>query len=235
MVWYLIFGLVWVIAFFIACNDYVIIVSAATWYFSKKSDGGWEGHSKVMKGFYWIFRYNLGSLAFGSLVISLSLIIRWIFDFIANRLTDSSGANCCVRCMVCACQCCVDCTNRFIRYLTDNAYIYMALSSESFCESAFDSFLLMLKNASKFSFVSSVSSTFMSLAKLSISLLTTYTCYALMQRSLSMKDFEIDNHAAPMIFIFLFSYCISAIFMSIFTVGANTILQCFLVDKDIAE
>jgi len=39
----------------------------------------------------------------------------------------------------------------------------------------------------------------------------------------------------PLVIIFLFSYTVTAIFMSIFQVGANTILQCFLVDRDIAE
>mmetsp|Transcript_23002 Transcript_23002/g.16307 ORF Transcript_23002/g.16307 Transcript_23002/m.16307 type:complete len:263 (-) Transcript_23002:281-1069(-) len=216
MVWFLIFGLIWTISFFIACNDYVIIVSAATWYFSKKQDGGWSGHSQVWKGFQWIFRYNLGSLAFGSLVIALSAIIRDIFEYIGEKLQENTGENCCVRCMISTCLCCVDCTDRFIRYLTENAYIYMALSNDGFCESALNSFLLMLKNAAKFSFVSSVSNTFMFLAKISISFLTTYSCYGFMQLSTTMQQFDNHSPVAPMILIFLFSYTVSAIFMSIF-------------------
>lgn len=183
MVWYLIFGLIWSISFLIACNDYIIIVSACTWYFSKKSDEGWEGHSQVWKGFQWIFKYNFGSLAFGSLVIAISAILRDIMEFIGEKMQEASGENCCVKCMISCCMCCVDCTDRFIRYLTENAYIYMALSGDGFCESALNSFCLMLKNAAKFSFVSSVSNTFMFLAKLSVSFLTTYTCWGIMQTS----------------------------------------------------
>lgn len=168
-------------------------------------------------------------------MIALSAIIRDIFEYIGEKLQKASGENCCVKCLICTCLCCVDCTDRFIRYLTENAYIYMALSNDSFCESALNSFLLMLKNAAKFSFVSSVSNTFMFLAKVSISFLTTYSCLGFMQLSTSMQEFEINDPTAPLILIFLFSYTVSAIFMSIFSVGANTILQCFLVDRDIAE
>jgi len=237
MVWYMIFGLIWTISFIISCNDYVIVVSAATWYFSKKSDDGWEGHSDIWKGFQWAFKYNFGSIAFGSLVIALSAIIREIFEYIGEKLKEKAGAeNCCLNCMISCCLCCVNCTDRFIRYLTENAYIYMALSGDGFCESALNSFLLMLKNAAKFSFVSSVSSTFMFLAKLSITFLTTYCCYGFMQiDNTTMEEFQVTSPTVPLIFIFLFSYTVSAIFMSIFAVGANTILQCFLVDRDIAE
>uniref|UniRef100_A0A7S3RN90 Choline transporter-like protein n=1 Tax=Strombidinopsis acuminata TaxID=141414 RepID=A0A7S3RN90_9SPIT len=235
MVWFMIFGLIWTISFIISMNDYVIVVSAATWYFSKKSDGGWEGHSDIWRGFQWGFRYNLGSIAFGSLVIAFSAIIREIMEYIGEKLREATGENCCVRCMVNCCLCCVNCTDRFIRYLTENAYIYMALSGDGFCESALNSFLLMLKNSAKFSFVSSVSSTFMFLAKLSISFLTAYTCYGFMQLSSQMQEFEVNSPTMPLLLVFLFSYTVAAIFMSIFQVGANTILQCFLVDRDIAD
>jgi len=237
MVWFMIFGLIWTVSFIISCNDYVIVVSAATWYFFRKTDDGWEGHSDIWKGFQWAFKYNLGSIAFGSLVIALSAIIREIFEYIGEKLKEKAGAeNCCLNCMISCCLCCVNCTDRFIRYLTENAYIYMALSGDGFCESALNSFLLMLKNAAKFSFVSSVSSTFMFLAKLSITFLTTYCCYGFMQiDNTTMEEFQVKSPTVPLIFIFLFSYTVSAIFMSIFAVGANTILQCFLVDRDIAE
>jgi len=231
----MIFGLIWTISFWITCNDYVIIVSACTWYFSKKTDQGWEGQSQVSKGFKWIFRYNFGSLAYGSGIIAICAIFREIMEYLGEKIRKASGENCCVKCLVCCCLCCVNCTDRFIRYLTENAFIYMALSGDAFCTSALHSFLLILKNSAKFSFVSNISSTFMYLAKISISFLTTYTCYAIMQASTNMNEFGIQNPSSPLLIIFFFSYAVVAIFMSIFTVGANTILQCFLVDRDIAE
>lgn len=39
----------------------------------------------------------------------------------------------------------------------------------------------------------------------------------------------------PSCFIFLFAYIVAAIFIGIFEVSANAILQCYLMDVDIAR
>ena len=62
-----------------------------------------------------------------------------------------------------------------MRYLTRNAYIYMAISSESFCSSALNAFILMLKNSAKFAFVEGFSDVFMFIAKICISVFSTVT------------------------------------------------------------
>ena len=43
-----------------------------------------------------------------------------------------------------------------------------------------------------------------------------------------------DPSFAPLAVVFLISYLIASMFMSIFDVSANTILQCYLMDKEIA-
>lgn len=146
---------------------------------------------------------------------------------------EKSSENCCAKCMLATCLCCLDCTDRFIRYLTENAYIYSALSSDSFCTSALHSFMLMLKNSAKFAFVASVSDTFMILAKISVSFLVLLTCWAIMAAMKSGIAVE-DESFGPLFVIFLVSYLVTSIFISIFHTSANTILQCFLVDRDIA-
>lgn len=227
-------GLIWVSAFLISCNDFVIMVSTITWYFSRKTDHGEEGHSNVWEGFHWIYRYNGGTLAFGALVLSVVWVIRGFFEWLGEKLHEKTGENCCVRCCLACCMCCLDCTDRFIRYLTENAYIYCALSGDSFCPSALHSFMLMLKNSAKFAFVASVSNMFMYLAKISVSFLVVLTCWAIIN---AMKNgiTELDEAFGPLFVIFLVSYIISAIFISVFHTSANTILQCFLVDRECAK
>ena len=44
-----------------------------------------------------------------------------------------------------------------------------------------------------------------------------------------------DPSFAPLAVVFLISYLIASMFMSIFDVSANTILQCYLMDKEIAS
>lgn len=66
---YNLFGLFWINAFFIGCCQFVLAVACATWYFTHTADSG--GSASINKGFKWILRYHLGSIAFGSLVIAI--------------------------------------------------------------------------------------------------------------------------------------------------------------------
>eukprot|EP00351_Strombidinopsis_sp_SopsisLIS2011_P002097 CAMPEP_0116879394 /NCGR_PEP_ID=MMETSP0463-20121206/11199_1 /TAXON_ID=181622 /ORGANISM="Strombidinopsis sp, Strain SopsisLIS2011" /LENGTH=233 /DNA_ID=CAMNT_0004528681 /DNA_START=714 /DNA_END=1412 /DNA_ORIENTATION=- len=68
---FLFFGLIWVSFFLIAANDFVIIVSTITWYFSLKTDHGEEGKSDVWKGFKWLIKFNFGTVAAGSAILSV--------------------------------------------------------------------------------------------------------------------------------------------------------------------
>jgi len=227
------FGILWLIAFLIACNEFVVIVSAITWYYSDKTipdDDGIPGDSDVRVGFWWSVRYHMGSLAFGSLLVALVWTIRLIFEYVGEKMVDASGNNSCTRCLVSCIKCCLDCFDRFIRYINRNAYIYMALSGESFCSSALNSFILILKNAAKFSFVDGIADIFMFLAKFFISVSTTLLSWLVME---AMTD--VQHLFFPLFVIFLLAYLIASIFIAVFDISANTILQCYLLDKEIAR
>lgn len=56
----------------------------------------------------------------------------------------------------------------------------MALSNTSFCVASVHAFLLILRNAAKFSMVSGIATVFMFIAKVCISVTTTWIGYLLM-------------------------------------------------------
>lgn len=157
--------------------------------------------------------------------------IRAIFEYIGNKVYKASGGNGCTKCLLASINCCLDCFDRFIRYLNRNAYIYMAISSESFCPSALHSFLLILKNAAKFAFVEGLSDAFMFLAKFFIAITTTVIGYYLIPL---IAQISVDP-TLPCVVIFLFAYFVACKFISIFDTSSNTILQCYLFDLDLAK
>lgn len=219
----MVFGMVWISSFLIACNDFAVICASATWYFSRKDirdSDGIPGDSDVLKGFWWTFRYQTGTLALGSFILTLVWLIRTIFEYLGEQVNNASGGNKCTECLLSCIRCCLDCFDRFIRYLNRNAFIYCAISSESFCPSALHSFLLMLKNHAKFAFVEGIADGFMFLAKSFIAVLTTLCGYFLLP---AMTSIEIDP-TLPCVFIFMFAYLVACQFISIFDVSANTIL-----------
>lgn len=236
MLWIMVFGYFWIMAFLLSCNEFVIVVSAASWYFSDKDkpdDDGIPGDAEVWKGFVWIPRYHFGSLALGSLMIAIVWIIRAVFEYVAKKVQDAAGNNGFTKCLLCCVRCCLDCFDRFIRYLTRNAYIYMAISSESFCSSALNAFILMLKNSAKFAFVEGFADVFMMIAKVCISVLSTATSLLIMKWTLT--DTPVSSPILPALLILAIALVVSGIFISIFDAAANTILQCYLIDKDITK
>lgn len=221
--------------FLLSCNEFVIVVSAATWYFSNKQvhdDDGIAGEAQVWKGFVWIPLYHFGSLALGSLLISVIWVIRGAFEYVARNTQDAVAENVLTGCLLSSIRCCLDCFDRFMRYLTKNAYIYLAITSEGFCSSALNSFLLLLKNSVKFAFVEGFSEFLMLIAKLSISMASTAVSLLILRWSVTDQP---QSPIYPGIVMLLVALIISKIFVQIFETSANTLLQCYLIDADVAR
>ena len=106
--------------------------------------------------------------------------------------------------------------------------------STSFCPSAINGFLLVLKNAATFTITSGLGSIFIYLGKISITIMNSCVAYAILVTWPSLKK-EINSPVFPLIAIFILSYLIASLFMSIFGVAATTLLQCFLTDVELSR
>jgi hypothetical protein len=124
--------------------------------------------------------------------------------------------------------------DRFVKFINKNAYIQVALASQNFCTSAMNAFILILKHGDKFLAVSGLGNIFMFLGKMSIASLTTFIGYLILENWAEVKD-KIDSPFVPLFAVFLISYVVGAVFISVYSISADTILQCFLVDTDVSE
>ena len=79
----LIFGLLWFAFFLTASSNYVVMVTASTFYFSSHRDHYGEG--KLGLAFRWAWIHNFGSLAFGSLIITIIFVIRVITYYLCKK------------------------------------------------------------------------------------------------------------------------------------------------------
>jgi solute carrier family 44 (choline transporter-like protein), member 2/4/5 len=234
------FGFLWIAAMLISMCEYVVIVSSSTWYFSRKDipdSDGIPGDSDVWKGFWWSLRYNYGSLAFGSFILAVVWAIRVVFEYVGHKVQEASGDNDCTRCLLASIRCCLDCFDRFVRFLNCNAYIYMAVSGDSFCQSALHSFLLILKNSAKFGFVNGIATVFMFLAKFTVAIATTLCCWGLLKTWPEQEEVSGRKEGVllPCLFVFIFAYIVASVFIGIFDISSATILQCYLKDLDISR
>lgn len=75
----------------------------------------------VTRGFGYLVRYHLGTVAFGALIIGIVRLVRAILSFIQNHLKHYD--NSCVKGILWCCQCCLWCFECALKFLTRNAYI----------------------------------------------------------------------------------------------------------------
>ena len=121
MLLYSLFGYLWMNALIISLAMFVISATATIWYFTCNSDT--NGSGSVIKGLYWAFRYHLGSLAFGSFLIALVQFIRIIFEFYRKQIEKANKENPLIKVILCLTSYLLDCLDRFIKFITKNAYI----------------------------------------------------------------------------------------------------------------
>ena len=61
--------------------------------------------------------------------------VRAIVSYIESKLKKASG-NDLVRCLICACKCCLWMLEKFMKFINRNAYIVCAIKSTNFCKSS---------------------------------------------------------------------------------------------------
>lgn len=73
MLIYFIFGILWKNAFISALCMFILGSSVCIWYFSPMKPNSDEKncHNPIKRSIYRAFRYHLGSLAFGSLILAI--------------------------------------------------------------------------------------------------------------------------------------------------------------------
>lgn len=74
-------GFLWNIAFLLTVSNFVITGACAIWYYKSGDKKG----SLIGTTVWWMFRYHIGTLAFGSLILAIVWLIRSLADYLDVR------------------------------------------------------------------------------------------------------------------------------------------------------
>ncbi|XP_052687130.1 choline transporter-like protein 1 [Crassostrea angulata] len=218
--WYHIFGFLWISAFIVACQDFVIASAIATWYFKRdKSSMGCPIATAVWR----IIRYHMGSIAFGSFIIAVVRLARLILAYIQSRLRGKSGPV--VDFVLKVLQCCLWCFEKFLAYLNRNAYIEIAIFGHSFCTGAKKAFLLILENALRVAAINSIGDFVLFLGKLS-----TMAVVLVVGNEFFQGHEDVNYVFVPLTVSCAFAYAISHCFLLVYEITIDTIFLCFCED-----
>ncbi|XP_076462670.1 choline transporter-like protein 1 [Babylonia areolata] len=220
MFFYYLLGLIWVSQFIVGCERLVVSGAVALWYFTRdKSKLGYP----IMKSIYRLIRYHMGSVAFGSLIIALVVLARWILSFIENRLNGKQNfvAKFFLKCLTC----CLWCFEKILKFINANAYIEIAIHGYGFCKAARTAFMVIVDNALRVMAINSVGAFVLFLAKAG-----TVAVVAVIGIELFRDKEEVNYVWLPITLSCLFSYFIASCLIGVYEMAIDAIFICFVED-----
>lgn len=130
---YYVFGMLWLTEFFNSLSQFVVSYAVILWYYHPKPKG--SGPSlPLIRGFMVGMIFHLGTLAFGSFLIAslrgFRIVLLWISRAAKGQQNQVAG------CIATCCACCITVIQRYVEFLTKNAYIDVAISSTPFYTAA---------------------------------------------------------------------------------------------------
>ena len=169
---FILFATIWGIFFIVGTVQTAIAASCALWYFS--SSGDQQGKGSTFVGTWRVLRYHLGSLAYGSFLHCFVKPVGGILEMYRRSIARSDPDNLIVKIMRCSTFCVLDCANRFIKHLSTNAYSQVAITGKSYCQSAWNAYLLNLTKSLNYGYATSFGYTFTVFGTVVVLLLNLY-------------------------------------------------------------
>ncbi|CAN9505957.1 unnamed protein product [Ophioblennius macclurei] len=178
-------------------------------------------------------RYHTGTLAFGSLILSIIQIIRVLLEYLDHKLKGAK--NKCTKFLLCCLKCCFWCLEKFVKFLNRNAYIMTAIYGKNFCTSARDAFFLLMRNMIRVAVLDKVTDFLLFLGKLLIvGLVGVFSFFFFSGKVKAFEDTAPNLHYywVPILTVVIGSYLIAHGFFSVYSMCVDTLFLCFLEDLE---
>lgn len=217
-IFYHLFVVWWMVHFLIGCQHMVIAGATATWYFTRDKI---RVENAIMKSYKFTFKYHLGSVALGSLILTA---VQFIRSFI--RATIRKNRNFIGYLLAWMFKY----IEKFIAFLTKNAYIEIAIYGDGFFVSGKRAFRVLTNNVINVTLINSVGDFVMVLGRFLVTGLAVLIGYLLLQ-----GKSDITQIGYPLGVIGIVSFVIVHAFMLAFEMIVDSIFICFCEDCDIND
>ncbi|CAK9082418.1 unnamed protein product [Durusdinium trenchii] len=217
------FVFLWNNALNIAIGQCLIAGAVGVWFFTSNSQ---KGTRRVIAQSTWnVFRYHLGSLAFGSFIIAVIQFIRALMKYYEKQA--KAVKNRVLVLVLKICGCIIWCFEKCVKFLNKNAYIQIALMGTNFCTSAKKAFFLILRNMFRFGTVAILGAMINVIGFLFIIAVSVALGYVILT--------GIYPEVAPAVSLVIYgvtAYVVAKLFMNVFGLAVDTTLQCFLACEE---
>jgi solute carrier family 44 (choline transporter-like protein), member 2/4/5 len=219
-------GFFWLVFFISAFAEMVLAGTFARWYWTLNKDD--VPFFTLTGSLYRTFRFHVGTLAFGSLIITICRIIRLLLEYVDHKLKKYDNEL--TKAIMCCCRCFCWCLENFLRFMNRNAYIMCAIHGKHFLGSAKDAFNLLMRNVLRVIALDKTTDFLFFLSKLLIALgmaACTYVYFASEFFTQHYPNTFLHYPLAQVVFIFIGSYFIATVFFGVYSMAVDTLFLCF--------
>ncbi|KAK5786760.1 hypothetical protein PVK06_041404 [Gossypium arboreum] len=229
------FGGYWATQFFIACSSTVIAGSVASYYWARGETSPEIPFLPVFASMKRLIRYNLGSVALGSLVVSFVESIRFILESIRRKLKVAGvtsdgwfgkiGNH--------TSQGCLRCVEWTIKSVNRNAYIMIAITGKSFFKASEIATELIMNNILRIGKVNVIGDVILFLGKLCVSLSSAVFGFLMLDTyKYRAAHNKISSPLLPVLICWALGYVVAALFFAVVEMSIDTIILSFCQDSE---
>jgi hypothetical protein len=230
------FALLWNMEFLIYFTYLVTAGAIANWYFTPRDKDGNKKRgtareelsnrpviASIKRTAFW----HTGTVAFASAVVGTCELLRITVVYMADK-AKGENPGCCRKCILAPITCCMNCVTCCLEKVSKHAIVWTAIWGDSFIVACCSSFKMIWDNLDRVAAITVVSGFLMLLGKALVSLLTAGLAGLVIQ---AIYGEEVSSIIMPCTVIFVLSFVVATLFMSIFEVTLDCIFLCFLVDE----
>lgn len=229
------FGCYWATQFFIACSSTVIAGSVASYYWARDEISHDIPFHTVVSSLKRLLRYSLGSVALGSLMVSVVEWVQFVLKSIRRRLkvVDSARESCFGKTVSSSSHCCLGCIDWTIKSVNRNAYIMIAITGKGFCKASELATGLIMNNILRIGKVNVIGDVILFLGKLCVSLSSALFAFLMLDNhKYRSSHSKISSPLFPVLLCWALGYAVAQLFFGVVETSVETVVLSFCQDAE---
>jgi len=237
---YTFFITVWVLVFVDGCHQVSLAGAVSDWFWKHGDEVVEDGFldrcslCPARQAMLDMIKFNLGSIALGSLLIAIVRTIQvivWLIQRTAKQSAGGKEPSKATKAILCCVQCCLKFIEKFLEFVNRNAFIGIAIFGYSFCRAAQKAIALKVENAGRAVIMVAICSMVLFLGKI-VSVLGSMLIFKkALEKSVDTKDMDLNSQVGVYACVGLFAWWITGIFLSVYGMALDTIFLCFCEDQ----
>lgn len=192
----------------------------------------------VLSSLWVAFRYHLGTIAFGSLLVAVVQFIRYITMYLDARTKKMQKENRVMKFIFMILHCCLRCLERCIKFITNNAFVVTGLYGKNFCMSTKAAFGLIMANMAQVATLNFLSDIIVKLGQVGIAASAALLAWLIFENDEAYGrdgDKELDAQWFPVLCTAILAWPVGKAVLSIYSIAIDTILVSYCQDNNLGR